>query len=373
MEAAVLEEEAEGCAEEDFEEARCLQALVGEPPGSLQQQAQVPAGHRAAAAVNEETTGAGRGLMGGVVDEVEAAEFMEEGEGEDEEGAAAATAGGGGGGEAVHHQAGGRPGLEAGARFAAELLPAEARGAGQGMGRAQEQLREVDMFAAGGEEEAEGGAAAPQLSQQQSSDLAAAGPFAARAPPPGGAAWPEDVDVTSGPLGAVSEAVGHLAQRRQQLQQQQGAPPAEAAAAAPAGRGGGGGWAEAWPVEVRLLGGGAFSEVLRQPQGWGGLAGCDVAALVEVVEHLDPGPLALLGPCLLGGRPPSCPSQPAYLPKPGLPTCPPGLLSAGWPGCGPGPGPHLGPTAPPPTARLGPCVTPLPAPFPLRRACAQAA
>ena len=37
---------------------------------------------------------------------------------------------------------------------------------------------------------------------------------------------------------------------------------------------------------------------------WGSLAGIDGAALVEVVEHLDPTPLHNLGPCLLGGLQP---------------------------------------------------------------------
>ncbi|KAA6429266.1 MAG: methyltransferase type 12 [Trebouxia sp. A1-2] len=37
---------------------------------------------------------------------------------------------------------------------------------------------------------------------------------------------------------------------------------------------------------------------------WGYLAGIDGAALVEVVEHLDPTPLHNLGPCLLGGLQP---------------------------------------------------------------------
>ena len=37
---------------------------------------------------------------------------------------------------------------------------------------------------------------------------------------------------------------------------------------------------------------------------WGDLAGIDGAALVEVVEHLDPTPLHNLGPCLLGGLQP---------------------------------------------------------------------
>ena len=37
---------------------------------------------------------------------------------------------------------------------------------------------------------------------------------------------------------------------------------------------------------------------------WGSLAGVDGAALVEVVEHLDPTPLRNLGPCLLGGLQP---------------------------------------------------------------------
>lgn len=37
---------------------------------------------------------------------------------------------------------------------------------------------------------------------------------------------------------------------------------------------------------------------------WGSLVGVDGAALVEVVEHLDPTPLHNLGPCLLGGLQP---------------------------------------------------------------------
>lgn len=37
---------------------------------------------------------------------------------------------------------------------------------------------------------------------------------------------------------------------------------------------------------------------------WGHLAGIDGAALVEVVEHLDPTPLHNLAPCLLGGLQP---------------------------------------------------------------------
>lgn len=37
---------------------------------------------------------------------------------------------------------------------------------------------------------------------------------------------------------------------------------------------------------------------------WGGLAGIEAAALVEVVEHLDPTPLQSLGPSLLGGLQP---------------------------------------------------------------------
>ncbi|EFJ41719.1 hypothetical protein VOLCADRAFT_98326 [Volvox carteri f. nagariensis] len=34
---------------------------------------------------------------------------------------------------------------------------------------------------------------------------------------------------------------------------------------------------------------------------WVSLRGCDAVAMVEVVEHLDPEPLQLLGPCVLGG------------------------------------------------------------------------
>jgi len=37
---------------------------------------------------------------------------------------------------------------------------------------------------------------------------------------------------------------------------------------------------------------------------WGGLHGTDAATLVEVIEHLDPGPLAAAGPALLGGLAP---------------------------------------------------------------------
>ncbi|KAG2487927.1 hypothetical protein HYH03_013507 [Edaphochlamys debaryana] len=56
------------------------------------------------------------------------------------------------------------------------------------------------------------------------------------------------------------------------------------------------------PVEVSLYRGSALT---RRPEGgggapWLGLRGCDAAALVEVVEHLDPGPLSLFGPCVLG-------------------------------------------------------------------------
>ena len=42
----------------------------------------------------------------------------------------------------------------------------------------------------------------------------------------------------------------------------------------------------------------------RDAEYWGSLAGVDGAALVEVVEHLDPTPLHNLGPCLLGGLQP---------------------------------------------------------------------
>ncbi|KXZ56918.1 hypothetical protein GPECTOR_1g828 [Gonium pectorale] len=63
------------------------------------------------------------------------------------------------------------------------------------------------------------------------------------------------------------------------------------------------------PVEVSLYCGSAMSPTLAAaPEGagsavdpWVGLRGCDAATLIEVVEHLDPEPLALVGPCVLGG------------------------------------------------------------------------
>jgi hypothetical protein len=332
MEEAVAEEElGQGYGEADFEEARSLQALTGQPPGSLEQAEVPPQQHLAAAAVNPAgTTGAGRGLMGGVLDAVEAAGFA----------AAGGAAGGGGGsssgaGEVRRHPPG-LPGLEAGARFAAELLPAEALGAA-GKEQVQpvqqlpaEQQQDVDMFEeqeGEGEGEQEGaptataaaaGAGAayaplPQLSQQQSSEYpgpggapAPQGPFAAEA------ALPVDVDVTAGPLELVEAAVGHLAAQQQQQGAAGALPPeaaASAAAAAAAGlgasRSGSSAAQGAWSVGVALLRGSAFSRALCEPGAWGELAGCDVAALVEVVEHLEPGPLALLGPSLLGGRPAS--------------------------------------------------------------------
>ncbi|KAG2442401.1 hypothetical protein HXX76_002487 [Chlamydomonas incerta] len=68
------------------------------------------------------------------------------------------------------------------------------------------------------------------------------------------------------------------------------------------------------PVEVSLYRGSAMSPLLAVAAGGDGggggpqppllppgLRGCDAAALVEVVEHLDPQPLALVGPAVLGG------------------------------------------------------------------------
>ena len=47
-----------------------------------------------------------------------------------------------------------------------------------------------------------------------------------------------------------------------------------------------------------------MSFALLDAEFWGSLAGIDAAALVEVVEHLDPTPLHNLGPALLGGLQP---------------------------------------------------------------------
>ena len=41
-------------------------------------------------------------------------------------------------------------------------------------------------------------------------------------------------------------------------------------------------------------------QLLRSAEAWGELRGCDAAVLIEVIEHLDPGPLAALAPALLG-------------------------------------------------------------------------
>ncbi|GIL99785.1 hypothetical protein Vretimale_4904, partial [Volvox reticuliferus] len=70
------------------------------------------------------------------------------------------------------------------------------------------------------------------------------------------------------------------------------------------------------PVEVVLYRGSAMSPAIAREVGkpgvatrdtaggtdpWVGLRGCDAVAMVEVVEHLDPVPLQLVGPCVLGG------------------------------------------------------------------------
>ncbi|GFR40511.1 hypothetical protein Agub_g1080, partial [Astrephomene gubernaculifera] len=67
------------------------------------------------------------------------------------------------------------------------------------------------------------------------------------------------------------------------------------------------------PVEVSLYCGSAMSPHLAHSgegagggggaggDPWVGLRGCDAATLTEVVEHLDPEPLGLVGPCVLGG------------------------------------------------------------------------
>ncbi|DBA85021.1 TPA: hypothetical protein ACH3X2_005754 [Trebouxia sp. C0005] len=54
----------------------------------------------------------------------------------------------------------------------------------------------------------------------------------------------------------------------------------------------------------RLFHGDIATANATKPEFWGYLAGIDGAALVEVVEHLDPTPLHNLGPCLLGGLQP---------------------------------------------------------------------
>lgn len=40
-------------------------------------------------------------------------------------------------------------------------------------------------------------------------------------------------------------------------------------------------------------------------EAWGNLKGCDAAVLIEVIEHLDPGPLDSLGAALLGALQPT--------------------------------------------------------------------
>ena len=44
--------------------------------------------------------------------------------------------------------------------------------------------------------------------------------------------------------------------------------------------------------------------LLSAAEVWGDLRGCDAAVLIEVIEHLDPVPLAALAPALLGGLQP---------------------------------------------------------------------
>jgi hypothetical protein len=182
----------------------------------------------------------------------------------------------------------------------------------------QPQAASEDIFADAGGETAAGAAAAaagsgparlPELSQQQSSDFGAAmaegynpfaamaegynpfaamaegyNPFAAASGATG--ALHLEVDVAGGQLDVVEDAVTAM--------------PAGAADAAGAA-GDSDVQQGAWSVDVQLLSGSMVSEALRSPSGWGGLCGCDVAALVEVVEHLEPGALDMLGPCLLGG------------------------------------------------------------------------
>ncbi|GAX84231.1 hypothetical protein CEUSTIGMA_g11654.t1 [Chlamydomonas eustigma] len=55
------------------------------------------------------------------------------------------------------------------------------------------------------------------------------------------------------------------------------------------------------PSKVKLFLGSAFTQALQEPAAWGDLHGCDVATMVEVIEHLDPPLLEMVAPCLLGG------------------------------------------------------------------------
>jgi hypothetical protein len=57
-------------------------------------------------------------------------------------------------------------------------------------------------------------------------------------------------------------------------------------------------------LSVSLIQADVTSPQYTLPQGWGSLAGCDLVSCVEVLEHLWPESLALLGPCLLGGLQP---------------------------------------------------------------------
>lgn len=59
-----------------------------------------------------------------------------------------------------------------------------------------------------------------------------------------------------------------------------------------------------WSTSVTFLHGSFAQPALTTPSAWGALHRPDLATLVEVVEHLDPEPLALLGPVLLDGLQP---------------------------------------------------------------------
>ena len=59
-----------------------------------------------------------------------------------------------------------------------------------------------------------------------------------------------------------------------------------------------------WSPSVTLIQADVTLPQYTLPQGWGSLAGCDLVACIEVLEHLHPESLALLGPTLLGGLQP---------------------------------------------------------------------
>lgn len=66
------------------------------------------------------------------------------------------------------------------------------------------------------------------------------------------------------------------------------------------------GEASIWRVGVSLLHGDIAGMPCTLPEAWGALHGCELAALIEVVEHLPPEGVALLPACLLGGLRPRC-------------------------------------------------------------------